>query len=77
MQGGAGPSRLSHNMAGLRHDTAERKAVIRPSVGTTRPAARAHGLTVGVRSRYKALYRDIAAGTYSLAGHVTIQLIVS
>ena len=36
--GGTGPGRLSYDTAGLSHDTAKRKAAIRPRVDTTRPA---------------------------------------
>ena len=60
-------------------NTATAAATIRPRVGTTRLAARAHGLVVGVRSRYKALYHDIAAGACSLVGvcHDTLGCIVT
>ena len=70
-------------MAGLAHskacNTATTATTIRPRVGTTRPAARATGLVVGVRSLYKALYCDIAAGACSLAGacHDTLGCIVT
>ena len=58
---------------------AERKAAIRPRVGTTRLATRACGLAVGVSSGYKALYRDMAAGACGWLGacHDTLGCIVT
>ena len=77
--GCAWPGRLSHDTAGLGHDTVLAAATIRPRVGTTWSAACAHGLAVGVRSRYKALYRDITAGACSWLGvcHDTLGCIVT
>ena len=40
--------RLGHDTTGLGHDTALATATIRPREGTTRSAARKHGLAIGV-----------------------------